>query len=97
VDPKAIHEGMILNINRASIGWLEPDQVPEAGRKIIFRKMRRRRRGKDRYLAGNIFLTIAFSCGAKQGEILKKTKGEGGSLGENNSQVKRASAVSFSL
>ena len=37
VDPKVIHNGMMGNMNQASIGWLEPDQVPEAGRKIVFR------------------------------------------------------------
>ena len=37
VDPKAIHNGMMGNMNQASIGWLEPDQVPEAGWKIVFR------------------------------------------------------------
>ncbi len=38
VDPKVIHKGMMLNMDQAAVGWLEPDQVPEAGRKIIFRE-----------------------------------------------------------
>jgi len=37
VDPKVIHRGMMLNMDQPSIGWLEPDQVPEEGRKIVFR------------------------------------------------------------
>jgi len=39
VDPKVIHRGMMLNMDQAAVGWLEPDQVPEAGRKIIFREV----------------------------------------------------------
>lgn len=39
VDPNVIHKGMMLNMDQAAVGWLEPDQVPEAGRKIIFREV----------------------------------------------------------
>lgn len=38
VDPTVMHKGMMLNMDQAAVGWLEPDQVPEAGRKIIFRE-----------------------------------------------------------
>ena len=36
VDPCVMHRGMMLNMDQPAIGWLEPHQVPEAGRKIIF-------------------------------------------------------------
>ena len=38
VDPKVIHKGMMLNMDPAAVGWLEPDQIPEAGRKIVYRE-----------------------------------------------------------
>ncbi len=37
VDSKVIHKGMMLNMDQAAVGWLEPEQIPEAGRKIVFR------------------------------------------------------------
>jgi acetolactate synthase I/II/III large subunit len=37
VDPKVMHKGMMLNMGQPDIGWLEPEQVPEAGRQIIFK------------------------------------------------------------
>jgi len=38
IDPSVIHKGMMMNMDQPAIGWLEPHQVPEEGRKIVFRE-----------------------------------------------------------
>jgi acetolactate synthase-1/2/3 large subunit len=38
IDPCVVHKGMMLNMDQPAIGWLEPHQVPEEGRKIVFRE-----------------------------------------------------------
>lgn len=38
VDPSVFHAGMMLNMDPPAVGWLEPDQIPEAGRKIVYRE-----------------------------------------------------------